>query len=842
MLIQDLRHAFRGLARRPGFTAVAVITLSLGVGATTAIFSVVRAVLLRPLEYDAADRIVKLVGWERDERQIDNLSPADFLDFQRDATAFARMGANGFVGLATIGGPSTRQDPQAGPASLRTGSTGEVERAGAVQVTGGFFDTLRVRPQLGRLFLPEDDQPGAARVVVLSDGFWRRRFGADPTVVGRSITFNAMPVTVAGILPADFRHIEISPDRPADVFSTFRFDPVTASRGGHFIRGIARLRDGVTLEQSRAELDAIAARLERQHPEDNTNQGVRVDPLLDSMVGGSRPVVFLLAGAVIVVLLVACANVANLLLARGTGRLRELALRAAIGADRGRLIRQMLTESAALSLLGAAGGLGVALVSTRVLTVLAAAGVPRADQIGLDAAVLVFAFGAALVTSMVFGIVPAIHLSRQDLNDALKEGGRQQGGAVGRGARETLIVAEVALSIVLLVGAGLLIRSLQRLEDVDPGFNPDQVVTMEVSLPVARYEEGQQMPFYQQLEDRIRALAGVSAVGAANMLPLSSNYDSRGIQIEDDPKPVGQNPSPQWRSVTPGYFGALSVPLIAGRNFDAFDREDRQRVVIVSESMARTYWPTSASATVGKPAFADVIGKRITYNSGIPREQQQVVGGAGSRQVIGVVGDVKHLALDESNVPMFYTPNTQQPSFHTMMMVVRTAVPPASLTGQVRAELSQMDSQVPLSQVTTMASSLRKTAALPRMRATLVGLFAVLAMALAAIGVYGVVSYLVGQRTQEIGVRRALGAKAVDVIAMLLREAMRPVAIGLVIGVAGAWAMTRLLTAMLFEISATDLTSYVAACGVLAVAALIAAIVPARRALTVDPISAVRNA
>jgi putative ABC transport system permease protein len=817
MFIQDLRYAFRGLIRRPGFTAIAVITLSLGIGATTAIFSVVQAVLLRPLEYDSADRIVKIVGWERDAHQSSNLSPADFLDIKRDATTFSSIGANGFVGLATIGG-----------------GTGEAERVGSVQVTDGFFETLQVRPQLGRLFLPEDDRPGAARVLVLSDGLWRRRFGADPSIVGRSITFNAMPVTVAGVLPADFRHIEINPDRPADVFSTFRFDPAGANRGGHFIRGIARLKDGVAIDQARAELDAIAARLEQQYPVSNINQLVRVDPLLDSMVGGSRPVVLLLAGAVIVVLLVACANVANLLLARGTGRLRELALRAAIGADRGRLIRQMLTESAALSLLGAAGGLAVALVASRALTVLAAAGVPRADQIGLDAPLLAFAIVAALITSLVFGIVPALHLSRYDLNDSLKDGGKQQGAAAGRGAREALIIAEVALSIVLLVGAGLLIRSLQHLEDVDPGFDPGQIVTMEVSLPVARYEEGEQMPFYQQLEERLRGIAGVRSVGAINMLPLSSNYDSRGIQIEDDPKPDGQGQSPQWRSITAGYFGAMGIPLIAGRHFDAHDIEGRQRVVVVSEAMARSYWPSAGDVSA-------VVGKRITFNSGVPEDQQQVVGGPGSSVVVGVVGDVKHLALDEATVPMFYTPNTQQPSFHTMNLVVRADVPPASLTSQVRAQLSEMDSQVPLSQVSTMAALLNKTVAQPRMRASLLGLFAALAMMLAAIGVYGVVAYMVGQRTQEIGVRRALGARAADVVVMLLREAMRPVAIGIVIGLAGAYAMTRLLSAMLFEVSTTDVTTYVVACAVLATAALIASIVPARRALAVDPITAVRG-
>jgi putative ABC transport system permease protein len=815
MLFQDLRHAIRSFLKNPGFAAVATLTLSLGIGATTAIFTVVQAVLLRPLEYADAGRLVKIVGFEKDEGITDNLSPADFLDFRRDATTFARMGANGWVGLATIGD-----------------GAGEAERVGSVQVTDGFFETLLVRPQLGRVFTAEDDRPGAPRVVVLSDGFWRRRFAADPSIIGRSITFNATPATVIGVLPPDFRHLEINPDRPADVFSTYRFDPANANRGGHFIRGVGRLRDDVTLDQARAEMDAIAARLEQQYPVSNTDQGVRLDPLLDAMVGESRPVILLLAGAVMVVLLVACANVANLLLARGSGRLRELALRAAVGADRSRLIRQLLTESAALSFAGAAGGLLIAWLATRALTVLAAAGIPRADQIGMDATVLAFAVAASLATSLVFGLAPALQLSRQDLHDTLKDsGGKQAGASVGRGAREVLIAAEVALSIVLLVAAGLLIRTLHNLEGVDPGFTAEQVLSMEVSLPVARYEEGEQMPFYQQLEARVRALPGVRGVGAANILPLSSNYDSRGIQIEDDPRPDGQGPGPQARSVTPGYFAAMGIPLVAGRHFDARDTEDRERVVIVSESMARRYWPGERT----------VVGKRITFNSGIPPEQAQVVGGAGSRVVIGVVGDVRHLALDEPEVPMFYTPHTQQPSYHTMWMVVRTAVPPTSLTGQIREELRQMDRQVPLSQVSTLDGMVTRTVAQPRMRATLLGLFAGLAMVLAAIGVYGVVAYLVSQRAQEIGVRRALGAQAADVIGLLIRESLRPVVLGMTVGVGAALALSRVLSAMLFDVSATDLTTYAIACALLGLAAVLASVVPARRALGMDPIRAVRG-
>ena len=478
----------------------------------------------------------------------------------------------------------------------------------------------------------------------------------------------------------------------------------------------------------------------------------------------------------------------------------------------------MLTESVALSAIGAAGGLLVAFWATRALTTLAATGMARADQIHLDAAALAFALAASLIASVIFGLMPALHLSKQDLNDALKDGGKQQGAAVGKGAREVLIVAEVAISVVLLVGAGLLIRSLWQLQDVNPGFVADKALAMEVSLPIARYPEGDQMPFYQQLEDRVRALPGVSAVGAINMLPLSNNYNSEGVQIEEHPMPEGQAPSPQVRSVTPGYFRAIGIPLLRGRLFETRDIESAPHVVIISESMAKKYWPEAP----------DVIGKRVIH-----RKEP--------RTVIGIVGDVKHLALNEGEVPMMYQPHTQQPSYHTMRLVVRADAEPAALTRMVREQLSQMDREVPLSQVTTLTHTLDTTVAAPRMRANLLGLFALLAMLLAAIGVYGVVAYMVGQRTQEIGVRRALGANAAAVISMLMREAMRPVMIGIAIGIAGAFAMTRLLSAMLFEVSATDVTTYVVACGVLGLSALIASIVPARKALNVDPINAVRG-
>jgi putative ABC transport system permease protein len=814
MLIQDLRFAFRGLAARPGFAAIAILTLALGIGATTAIFSVVQAVLLRPLEYRHADRLVQLRGFEKDTGTPGNLSPADFLDFERDNTVFSRIGANGWVGLMTI-----------------AGGAGEAERVGAVLVTEGFFPALGVQPSRGRVFLPEEDRPGAPLVAMISDGLWRRRFGADPAIVGSTITVNATLATIVGVLPATFRHVEINPERPADLFMLHRFNRAEANRGGHFIRAVARLKDGESLERAGAELDGIASRLEKLYPTSNVNQGVVVTPLLESIVGESRPVLLLLSAAVGFVLLVACANVANLLLARGSGRMKELALRAAIGAGRGRLVRQMLTESAALSMLGAVAGVLLAFWATQALSTLAVAGLPRADQIGLDGSVLAFALGAALLTSVIFGLIPAWQLSGRDLNESLKEGGKQQGAAVGRGPRDALIVAEVALSIVLLVGAGLLLRSLWELQHVNPGFQADNVLSMEVSLPIARYEEGEQTPFYQRLEDRIRALAGVADVGAINILPLSQNYDSQGIQVEDHPKPEGQGEAPQVRSITPGYFRAMGIPLIKGREFDSHDVNDGQLVVIISRSMAAKYWAGEA----------DVIGKRVTHNSGIPRARQQVVGGPGSRLVIGVVDDVKHMGLDEADVPMMYEPHTQQPSYHTMRLVIRANADAASMTRMVRAELNQMDSGVPLSQVITLSAAIQNSVAAPRLRATLFGLFAALALALAAIGVYGVVSYLVSQRTQEIGLRLALGASATDVLGMLVREAMGPVSLGIACGVAGAFALTRALSAMLYGVSATDVTTYAAACAVLAGAALAASIVPARRALKVDAMVAIRG-
>jgi putative ABC transport system permease protein len=555
-----------------------------------------------------------------------------------------------------------------------------------------------------------------------------------------------------------------------------------------------------------------------------------VAPLHDAMVAEARPALILLGAAVGFVLLVACANLANLLLAHGASRRAELAVRAAMGAGRGRLIRQLLTESVVLAVTGAIAGIALAVASTRALSLLATAGVPMAGDIRVDGGVLLFATVLAVVTGMVAGLLPALHVARADLHVAVRDGGRGQTRlSLTRPIRELLIAAQLALALVLLAGAGLMVRSLWQLLDVDPGFTREQVLTFETAVPTAVYAEGDQIPFYERFYEAIRTQPGVSEVGAINILPLSANYDGRGIQIEKDPRPVGQAPSVQARSVSPGYFRAMGIPLERGRAFTAQDREGQPRVMIVSQSMARRFWPNE-----------DPIGQRVTFNSGIPLEEQQTVGGPGSREVVGVVGDVKHLGLDEGDVPMFYTPQAQQPSYHTMAVIVRTSSDPAALTTSIRSALAEIDRRVPLYRVRTLDDVVWATVAAPAMRAWLFGLFAAIALTLSLIGVYGVINYLVSQRIQEIGIRLALGAGRGRVVRAMLIEGLRPVVLGLAVGLLASLAAGRAMSTLLFGVAATDLATYTAVIGLLAGAAALATWIPVRRVTQVDPMATLR--
>ena len=808
-----LRAAWRQLRHRPGFTLVAIGTLALAIGANTAVFSLVEAVLLRPLPFAEPDALIQVRGYDADDNEVGNLSPADFLDFASETRAFVRMGAFGFVGSFTVAGPA-----------------GDAERVGGVNVTEGLFPTLGVSAALGRVFSPADDEPDAPATVVLGDGFWRRRFAGDPGVVGTSVLINARPTTVIGILPARYRHVEESPDRSADVFVPWGFNRAAANRGGHFIRVVGRLAPGVSIDAARAELDTIAARLERDYPVSNHGMGVRLSPLSEAVIAGARQSLLLVSAGVALVLVIACANLANLLLAAGAGRQRELAVRMALGATRARLVRQLLGESLVLGSAGAAAGVALAWWASRVLVRLSAANLPRLSDAGINEAVLAFAAACGVGSALAFGALPAWQLSRDVLHEALAASGRQPIGSVRRNAREAFIALQVALAVVLLVGGALLARSLWALERVPSGFVSTQVLAMDVSLSTATYAEGEQIPFYERLQQRIAAMPGVTAVGATNILPLSGNYDSRGIQIEDHPKPDGQGEAPQARSVTPGYFAAMGIPLLRGRLFEARDREGAPPVVLISDAMARRYWPGE-----------DPIGRRITFNSGIPRPEQQVVGGPGSREVIGIVGDVRHLDMDEREVPMFYTPHAQQPSYHTMTLVARSAGAAASLPPAVRAALREMDGGVPLYQVRSLDQVLSRAVATPRLRAALIGLFALLASVLAGLGVYGVISYLVTQRTHEFGVRVSLGATGHDLRRLVLVDGLRPVAVGLALGLFGAWALGRTLGAFLFVVSPWDPLSYAAAVALLSAAALTATLLPARRAVRVNPVTALSD-
>jgi predicted permease len=817
-LRQDIRFGLRTLWKRPGFTAVAVLTLALGIGANSAIFSVVNAVVLRPLPYGAPERLVALWG---------NLNQKGFEELELSApeyTDFRRRGAHVFEDAAAYA-----QD------GFNLTGAGEPERIQGVNATASLFTTLGVAPLRGRAYTEEEDRPGSDDVVVISHSLWQRRFGSDPSVVGRSVTLDGRPNTIVGVMPADFRF----PDNDTDVWKPAAFSAELLSpnnRGSHFLSAVARLKPGFTAARATEEVAALARAQGQESPNTYSRGfGASVRPLQEEVVGPSvRTSLFVMLGAVGLVLLIACANVANLLLARAASRRKEVAVRTALGAGRVRIIRQLLTESVMLSVAGGAAGLMLALWGVDLLVTLAPEGTPRLGEVGLDARVVAFTFGVSLLTGVVFGLAPALHSSKVDPNESLKEGGRGGTETAGRGRlRSLLVVGEFALALVLLASAGLLVKSFARVLDESPGFDSRGVLTMRLVLPESKYGGyDQHRAFYSNLFARLRALPGVEAVGANNILPLSGSRGSRTFLIEGRPVAQGQpKPEEQLRFVTPGYFEAMRVPLLRGRDFSDRDVNGQTRVALVSRSMAERHWPGE-----------EAVGKRIAY-AGIGRGENQTPEWI---EVVGVVGDVKHRGLDLESKPEIYVP-VYQPLFSTrptpplsLYVAVRAKGDPAALAPALRREVAAVDPEQPLANVRTMEERLAESVAQRRFNMTLLGVFACVALLLAGVGVYGVMAYAVARRTHEIGVRVALGAQRGDVVRLVLRQGMWLALAGVGVGVAGAYAATRLMTGLLYGVSPTDPLTFVGVSALLTAAALLACLVPARRATRVDPMVALR--
>jgi putative ABC transport system permease protein len=786
-LRQDVRYGFRMLLRNPAFTAIAVLALALGIGANSAIFSVVNALLLRPLPYKNPEQLV--VIWENATHlgfPKNTPPPANFLDWQKQNTLFAGMGAFAERTFNLTG-------------------VGEPERLEGRRVSANLFDLLGVKPILGRTFVPDEDKPGT-KVALLNESLWRRRFGSDPGVIGRGLALNGESYTVVGVLPNTVRLPGFGNWRD-QVWVPIAFPAEEAAqRGNHFLEVIGRMKPGVTLPQARAEMETIAARLALQYPEQNTRIGAVVNPLHEEIVGDMKPALLILLGAVAFVLLIACANVANLLLARAAVRHKEIALRLALGADRARLTKQLLVESVMLSLLGAAVGLVVA----------------HAEMITIDAKVLVFTLAVALVTGLVFGLAPASQAAHFNLNENLKEGGRDSGaGPRGKRLRSALVVAEVAVSFVLLIGAGLLINSFMHLRNLDPGFRADHLLALNVDLSDVKYPDtAKRTAFFDEVVRRVQALPGVRSVAVAGNLPFIYNGDSMPIGVEGIPDP----PPDQWpdvifRTVGPNYFATMGIPLVRGRDFTDQDTLDTTLGVVVSEKTAKHYWPND-----------DPIGKRLKPGS--------TAGSSPWRTVIGVVKDVRQNDFIAEPKMQMYFSFRQVRSLVANALVARTAVDPLSLGTSVRNSVWSVDKDQPVSNMDSMEHIVAGAVARQRFSMLLLAIFAGVALVLAAVGIYGVMSYSVAQQTREIGIRMALGAQRGDVLRMTVKQALKLVGLGLILGLVVAFILTRVMATLLFGISATDPLTFFSISVVLLAVALLASYIPALRATKVDPMIA----
>ena len=794
-LIRDLRYALRQLARTPGFSVIAVVTLALGIGASSAIFSVVNGVLLRPMPYPDPGTLVRIYEIVPQYGQF-SVAPANVIDWRHQATAFEHIAAYN-------GERSTYIDTN-GPVMLMGSS-----------VSWDLFALLRVAPAQGRTFRPEEDAPGKNNVIAISHGLWQRRFNGDPSILGRSISLNGVPVTIVGVMPAGFSFpwIEVEYWRPIAI------NPANATRGGHFLNVIARRKAGVSMAQAQAEMKTIAERLAVQYPKNSANESAMVIDLHEETVGAIRPALLTLLAAVAVVILIACANVANLLLVRAAVREREIAVRTALGASRGRLVMQMLVESMVLSLAGGAFGLLLAYLAIPAIQSLSGGSIPRVTDVSIDQRVLFFAIAISILTGVLFGLAPAWQAARTSTGAALKEGGRSSTSSGGRWVRSTLLVGEVALSIVLLVGAVLLVRSFAKLTNVDPGFKPERVLAFRVALPNAQYADTQRIVFYDTLLEKLAAIPGVTGSGMVQSLPMRGDYVlSFGVQGRPDPKP-GEEPSANYRSISPGYFATLGIPLRRGRLVSDRDLENRAPVAVVDEAFVARHFPDE-----------EPIGRRISIGNGskLPYE------------IVGVVGDVHYGGLDSKATATMYAPYKQD-TFGTMWVLVATDGDPSLLSGPSRQALLDVDRTLPAFSMATLSSVVSDSVAQRRFSMLLLSTFALVALFLAAVGLYGVVAYGVSQRTQEIGVRMAIGAQQTDVLRMILGGGMKLSLIGLAIGLAAALMLAEFVTTMLFGVEPFDPASYVATAAVLLAVSLLACYVPARRATEVDPIVAMRQ-
>ena len=797
-MIKDIRFAFRSLLKHPGFTAIAVITLALGIAANTAIFSVVNGVLLRPLNFSEPERLVVINEFnpQQDLKPFE-LSYLSWVDLQQRSRSFEQLAGISFTSytLTLNGTPS---------------------RVSAMGVSANLLSLLRATPAQGRGFLAEDEKPGAPHVAIVSDGFWQRYF-PNQTLSGQGIKLNDQNFAVVGVMPRQFQF----PDDKLEVW--FPFGPDSAAsffkdRSIHFVIGLGRLKPGITQADAKNELSTIFAGLEKEHPGEDPGHSISLTSLHERITRNFKPALFVLLGAVIFVLLIACVNVANLQFARTASRGREVAIRVALGASRWRVVRQSLVESLLLSAIGGAVGLLLAIWIVSWLLNNLPDGFPRANEIGINRTVLLFTMTVSMLTGIVFGLVPALQSARTAVNDVLKAGGK---GSITSGSRlrRGLVVAEVALSLMLFIGAGLLIKSFWQLSKVNPGFNPDHLLTLHVVLPEKKYaEDDQVIHFYKQAPELLASLPGVQSVSAVNRLPISGGDPHGDLTIEGKTFGPGEAPGLSFRRILPNYFRTMGIPLLQGREFDDRDTGGKPDIVIINQRLAKKYWPTD-----------DAVGKRIRIGPD----------GDPWLTIVGVVGNVNHIGLDTEPDLATYEPHGKRP-WSEMTLVVRSSVDPSSLAAPVQATLRGVEGEILIEDVMTMTRRMQDSVAPQRLNLVLLASFAFIALLLAAVGIYGVMAQTVTQRTQEIGIRMALGAQVKDVLGLVLRNGMKLAIIGVVIGLVGAFWLTRLMSKLLFGVTPTDLATFSIVAGVLLLVALLACYLPARRASKVDPLVALR--